>query len=794
MPKRKRKTHWRKPEAYSYRKKRRVDSTSDDSSDLEDDSSSSSSFSSSSEDMNRTTSISSIASLSAGIHSEALEIMQTGSDVDFPSGIGLEGFMPLHSSSPIMFATSESSSNCSSSSEAESSDDSDTPLYLNSDMTASQFSNKFSAIVKRHRISDIGAKSMLDLITEALPCPSKTPAISSLNSESTCELKDAHVMHLAGSYYIMNAKPQIDRLITKYPSIFDLNTFVSLTSSHDGIYRDVYDGNRFKVHFSDTLKLRFLYVILNSDGVAPPFQSRTYKIWPVTMCILNLSPLERRKAENIVLCALYYGRKMPNFDMLMSSATNLIESISFQHGSFTVKIKVINFLADLPAKASCLNIMPFHSYYGCSLCDIRGHYSRTFRKMIFPLAQQSRSELRSETEHAAHASQGTARFPVMGVRGESPLKKIMSIPTDVGLDTMHLVYHGVTKKFFSYLVNKKLVDIDRTNDILESSCLPLFEKRKPRAIDRACHWKASEWKNFLLYFSVVCLHHSENTPSEFILINLILSTAVYLLTSNGVSETDITAAEELILMFQKFVNIYLGRANMVYSVHALVHLPEQVRRFGPLWVTSASVFESAFGIMKSFVKGSRNEGKQIIERFLRYQMNNTDNQSDTTTRLPDKNGVFCSGKCLPISIEILNEYGIESTTARQVHKITVNHVGYTSFSYSRKGHSASHYATVFFDGDDKKRFLRINHIVVDRDNELLCLCRFFTSSKYFPTLDFSDIPDINVRVLDEHCPVRLLKKGKLGVVSAKHLLSHFILINSDGNTYGIPHLNDFEHN
>ena len=43
-------------------------------------------------------------------------------------------------------------------------------------------------------------------------------------------------------------------------------------------------------------------------------------------------------------------------------------------------------------------------------------------------------------------------------------------------------------------------------------------------------------------------------------------------------------------------------------------------RFGALWNTSASVFESAFHHLKRSVTGSKKEGRLIVQRFMRHKL------------------------------------------------------------------------------------------------------------------------------------------------------------------------------
>ena len=52
------------------------------------------------------------------------------------------------------------------------------------------------------------------------------------------------------------------------------------------------------------------------------------------------------------------------------------------------------------------------------------------------------------------------------------------------------------------------------------------------------------------------------------------------------------------------------------SLHAITHLPYQVRVFGALWSTSATLFENCYRHLKRCVHGTRDEGRQMVKGFL----------------------------------------------------------------------------------------------------------------------------------------------------------------------------------
>lgn len=53
----------------------------------------------------------------------------------------------------------------------------------------------------------------------------------------------------------------------------------------------------------------------------------------------------------------------------------------------------------------------------------------------------------------------------------------------------------------------------------------------------------------------------------------------------------------------------------LYNVHTLIHLPLYVRRWGPLWATSAFGFESYYGVLAHCIHGSKNPGKELVKNI-----------------------------------------------------------------------------------------------------------------------------------------------------------------------------------
>ena len=92
--------------------------------------------------------------------------------------------------------------------------------------------------------------------------------------------------------------------------------------------------------------------------------------------VLNLPPILRQKAENIILCGLWYGPNKPNarllLDPVLKNLNNLYETGFMMHSSNgqtqLCKVKLVSAVFDLIARALVLTMKQFNGEYGCNVC------------------------------------------------------------------------------------------------------------------------------------------------------------------------------------------------------------------------------------------------------------------------------------------------------------------------------------------------------------------------------------------------------------------------------------------
>ena len=156
--------------------------------------------------------------------------------------------------------------------------------------------------------------------------------------------------------------------------------------------------------------------------------------------------------------------------------------------------------------------------------------------------------------------------------------------------------------------------------------------RKPRSLAEMDRWKATEFRQFLLYTGPVVLL---NKVSEVVYKNfLLLFVAIHILVNPELCHLYSAYAHELLILFvQHFETIY-GRNMLVYNVHGLVHLAEDASRFGCFDNISAFPFENFLGKLKRMVCKPSFPLEQVIRRL--YEKSEFHLESKDSKKLPPK--------------------------------------------------------------------------------------------------------------------------------------------------------------
>ena len=156
----------------------------------------------------------------------------------------------------------------------------------------------------------------------------------------------------------------------------------------------------------------------------------------------------------------------------------------------------------------------------------------------------------------------------------------------------------------------------RMNGKLMRIRLPREFCRQPRSIFDLDRWKATELRSSLLYSGYIFLKGV--VSNEMYKLYLKLSVAMNILHTENSARRNLLLnfARELILEFIRDSHQLLGEGFVVYNVHSMSHVPDDVERFNSsVNAISAFPIENHLQSIKKMVKGPCNPLAQVCGRL-----------------------------------------------------------------------------------------------------------------------------------------------------------------------------------
>ena len=191
------------------------------------------------------------------------------------------------------------------------------------------------------------------------------------------------------------------------------------------------------------------------------------------------------------------------------------------------------------------------------------------------------------------------------------------------LDYMHLVCLGVMRRLLMIWVKGPLPfklsasTISALSNLMvsfRSFCCVEFS-RKPRSLREIERWKATEFRQFVLYTGPVVL--KKNLDKSLYDSFMLLHTAIYILipVSPKFCLKYCDFADTLLRKFVRHSMEVYGNLMSVYNVHALIHLANDCKKFGCLNNFSAFPFENFLQSLKKLVRKSELPLQQVVKRL-----------------------------------------------------------------------------------------------------------------------------------------------------------------------------------
>ena len=119
----------------------------------------------------------------------------------------------------------------------------------------------------------------------------------------------------------------------------------------------------------------FVSVMIHADGI-PLYKSKNCSAWPILGAVLELPPLARARSDNVLLLAIWIGKKKPDFGKILEKLSDQfsdLKDIGIELDDQTmVKILFPMLMGDMPALSAMAQFVEPHAYYACMFCDTRG--------------------------------------------------------------------------------------------------------------------------------------------------------------------------------------------------------------------------------------------------------------------------------------------------------------------------------------------------------------------------------------------------------------------------------------
>ena len=402
---------------------------------------------------------------------------------------------------------------------------------------------------------------------------------------------------------------------------------------------DIYDGSLYKEHMKNGGVLANpvnISLLWNTDGV-PVFKSSNFSIWPLYFVINELPYRLRMKMKNVILAGLWFGSVKPNMQLFLRPFWKVLRKMETEglqvkawnaSKSFVARVILLAGTCDLPAKCLVQNFKQFNGFYGCGKCLQPGStytLGQSSRKHVYLYEPANptgplRTKEQTSDDVKWFKENGTSKNGVLGPSWFHCLRHLDMIK-GTGLDYMHGCLLGVTRQMLSLwlntehkndkfyignhiaVLNRRLLSIQPPNEI--SRCPRSFTDRK--------HWKASEYRSFLFYYSLPVLFGV--LPLEYFHHFALFAIAVRLFASESISPSELTKGTLYLDLFCKKFGEYYSEQYIGINLHSLLHLSSTVEELGPLWAYSCFAFEGFNGILLKNVHGTQGIALQCMRTY-----------------------------------------------------------------------------------------------------------------------------------------------------------------------------------
>ena len=338
--------------------------------------------------------------------------------------------------------------------------------------------------------------------------------------------------------------------------------------------------------------------------------------------------------------AITCGTSKPNDLEFLLETTQYLGHImqhGFQYDDKTIQVTLNCIVCDAPARAMVMATKQYSGYYGCECCEQKGVWcGRVTYPDVVNMVLRTDQSVRQHTQEEHH-------------RGVSPFRLL---PVDIvkvfSIDYMHQTCQCVMRRLILLWIkgtrNIKLSDCqtDKVSAKLLALkvCMPNCFARKPRGLSEVERWKATEFREFMLYSGKLVLKGilRNDIYKHF----MAFSVAMCILVSPRLIQMHKQYAQNLLVYFvtrgrELYVNEFV-----VYNVHAMLHIADDAEQFGNLDACAVFPFENYLQTIIRMVRSGNNVPVQVVKRISEQEITprTTNSIKKSTVQLHKPNNAF----------------------------------------------------------------------------------------------------------------------------------------------------------
>lgn len=542
-------------------------------------------------------------------------------------------------------------------------------------------------------------------------------------------------------FFEIDIKQQLKRLF----EINNIGKKLMNITSHENFITDIIDGSEYR-RVNANRNPYDLTLVMYTDGISL-VKSTSSHCWPLMFVIAELPPEIRYKT--IITAGFWYDKNIkPPMNLFLRPFCQTLlnnEIIEWKDPDSEEinqsRIVAPLFIADAPARAQIQNILNFNGEYGCNICELRtvSLENSDGKKMVRMFPYEENLILRKGEEMINQANIVDQKLKMKhfkGVKGNTIISCLpnIDVATCVIPEFMHSVLLGVVKQFLNVWFTKKgewqIKKMIKEIDEFLLSIRPLQDfARMPRTLCQYNLFKATELYNWLLYYSLPTLNGI--MPEKYLQHWMLLVIAVYNLLGHNIKiSTQVQESEELLQLFVKEISSIYSNRELSYNTHQLLHLGLVVRRWGPLWATSAFAFENQNGLIAKSVHGTRNLKIEIINNVKIAQgatimKNRLNSRKTNLVKLIEVLGKNKKMYANSSQQTLLISKGINLTTSLVYDRANIRNVLFTSTLYKE---TKSNNYTVQIKCNDSVKYAIINCFIKNNASYFLLIQYLHLSS------------------------------------------------------------------